>query len=30
VMTSSRTPSGPASEQTPDMAILHALMPDKY
>ena len=30
VMTSSRTPSGPANEQTPDKAILHALMPDKY
>jgi hypothetical protein len=30
VMTSSRTPSGPAKEQTPDKAILHALMPDKY
>jgi endoglucanase len=30
VMTANRTPSGPASEQTPDKAILHALMPDKY
>jgi endoglucanase len=30
VMTSDRTPSGPAKEQTPDRAILRALMPDKY
>jgi endoglucanase len=30
VMTANRTPSGPANEQTPDKAILHALMPDKY
>jgi hypothetical protein len=30
VMTSNRTPSGPANEQTPDKAILHALMPDRY
>ena len=29
-MTSERTPSGPADKQTPDRAILHALMPDKY
>ena len=30
IMTADRTPSGPAEKQTPDRAILHALMPDKY
>ena len=30
VMTSDRTPSGPADAQTPDKAILGVLMPDKY
>lgn len=30
VMTADRTPYGPAEAQTPDRAILHALMPDKY
>jgi hypothetical protein len=30
IMTSDRTPNGPAAKQTPDKTILHALMPDKY
>jgi endoglucanase len=30
VMTRNRTPYGPASAQTPDKAILKALLPDKY
>ena len=30
VMTADRTPSGPAEQQTPDRAILHALMPDRH
>jgi hypothetical protein len=30
VMTSDRTPSGPANQQTPDKAILHALLPDTH
>jgi hypothetical protein len=30
IMTLDRTPSGPAGAQTPDKAILKALLPDKY
>jgi hypothetical protein len=30
VMTSDRTPRGPAKEQTPDRLLLRVLLPDKY